>query len=61
MDEIRNGKIELKPVKVAESGIILDASELNRSERSDLGEKIRLRLLKRKKILNRRDDSDEDN
>ena len=61
MDEIRNNHIKLKPVKKNENGELeLDASSMNKEERMDLAEHIRLKLQRRKLALKRRSGSDMD-
>lgn len=65
MDEIRNHNIKLNHVNVNEakgkSEMTLDISDMNKDERNDHIEKLRIKLQMRKKALNRRtDDSDDD-
>ena len=61
MAEIRNNNVKLRQVKTNEKGgLDIDASSMNREERLDLAEHLRLRLKRRKAALNRRAGSDDD-
>lgn len=57
MAEIRNSNLKLKPVQKTSTGVALDASSMNREERKDLCEHLRLKLQRRKLALNRRKSS----
>ena len=59
MAEIRNNNLKLKPVKATEKGVELDLSSMNKEERLDLADHIRIKLQMRKQALNRRKASDE--
>lgn len=64
MDEIRNHNIKLNHVNVNEakgkSEMTLDISDMNKDERNDHIEKLRIKLQMRKKALNRRTDGSDD-
>jgi hypothetical protein len=51
--------LKLKPVKATEKGVELDLSSMNKEERIDLADHIRMKLQMRKQALNRRKASDE--
>lgn len=62
MDEIRNNKLKLNHVSTVRGGLNLDISNMNKEERLDHAEQLRQKLKLRKKALNRREaSSDEDN
>ena len=60
MDEIKNNSIKLKHVETKENQLTLDITDMNREERMDHAERLRLKLQKRKKALERREASDSD-
>jgi len=62
MDEIRNNKLKLNHISKINNGVNLDISNMNKEERMDHAELLRQKLKLRKKALNRREaSSDEDN
>ena len=60
MDEIRNNNVKLKHVETSEKGINLDISNMNKEDRIDHAERLRMKLQMRKKALNRREASDDE-
>ena len=58
MDEIRNNNVKLKHVETSEKGFNLDLTNMNKEERMDHAERLRMKLQMRKKALNRRQASD---
>jgi hypothetical protein len=65
MDEIRNHNIKLNHVNVndakGKAEMTIDISQMNKEERNDHIENLRLKLQQRKRALNRREaDSDDD-
>ena len=59
MDEIRCNNVKLKHVETSEKGINLDISNMNKEDRIDHAERLRMKLQMRKKALNRREASDD--
>ena len=59
MDEIRTNNLKLKHVETSEKGLNLDITNMNKEERMDHAERLRMKLQMRKKALNRREASDD--
>ena len=60
MEEIRNNNLKLNHVSTRENQLNLDISDMNKEDRLDHAERMRLRLQQRKKALNRREADDSD-
>lgn len=56
--QIRNNNLKLRPVKITQKEMALDASAMNKEERKDFAENLRQKLRRRKLALNRRNDDD---
>lgn len=58
MEEIRNNNLKLNHVETSEKGFNLDLTNMNKEDRLDHAERLRLKLKMRKNALNRREASD---